>query len=99
MYFHHKIIDECRCMHYNYDKNNFELKQQFQEKAEETNILMVMQFINNTVLYCVKNYSGELKLDSESKEMKFFGLDNLPLNQNDPDLIEVYKKSLNNKSL
>lgn len=48
--------------------------------------------INNTVLYCVKNYSGELKWDSESKEMRFFDLDNLPQNQNDPDLIEIYKK-------
>lgn len=50
--------------------------------------------INNTVLYCVKKYSGELKWDSESKEMKFFDLDNLPQNQNDPDLIEIYKKHI-----
>lgn len=55
--------------------------------------------INNTALYCVKNYSGELKWDSESKEMKFFDLDNLPVNQNDPDLIEIYIKSLNKKLL
>ena len=48
--------------------------------------------INNTALYCVKNYSGELKWDSESKDMRFFDLDNLPVNQNDPDLIEIYKK-------
>lgn len=47
--------------------------------------------INNTALYCVRNFSGELKWDSESKEMRFFDLDNLPLNQNDPDLIEIYK--------
>lgn len=53
--------------------------------------------INNTVLYCVKNYSGEIKWDNESKEMKFFDLDNLPQNQNDPDLIEIYKKTLNKK--
>ena len=53
--------------------------------------------INNTALYCVKNYSGELKWDSESKNMKFFDLDNLPINQNDPDLIEIYIKSLNKK--
>ena len=46
--------------------------------------------INNTVLYCVKNYSGELKWDSESKNMKFFDLNNLPENQNDPDLIKIY---------
>lgn len=48
--------------------------------------------INNTALYCIRKYSGELKWDSESKNMKFFDLDNLPENQNDPDLIEVYKK-------
>lgn len=51
--------------------------------------------INNTALYCVKHYSGELKWDSESKSMKFFNLDNLPVNQHDPDLIEVYKQYLN----
>lgn len=51
--------------------------------------------INNTVLYCVKNYSGEIKWDSESKDMKFFALDNLPMNQNDSDLIEIYKEFLN----
>ena len=48
--------------------------------------------INNTALYCIRNYSGNLKWDSESKDMKFFDLDNLPNNQNDPDLIECYKK-------
>ncbi len=47
---------------------------------------------NNTVLYCVKKYSGTLKWDEESKSMKFFDLDNLPLNQNDADLIAIYKK-------
>ena len=51
--------------------------------------------INNTVLYCIRNYSGELKWDSESKEMRFFDLDNLPQNQNDPDLIEIYKNTFN----
>ena len=55
--------------------------------------------INNTVLYCVKNYSGELKWDEESKTMKFFDLDNLPINQNDSDLIEIYKNTLKKKSL
>ena len=50
--------------------------------------------INNTALYCIKNYTGELKWNSESKEMKFFDLNNLPENQNDPDLIDVYKKYL-----
>lgn len=51
--------------------------------------------INNTVLYCVKNYTGEVKWDSESKEMKFFDLDNLPENQHDPDLVEAYIKYIN----
>ena len=50
--------------------------------------------INNTVLYCVKNYIGELKWDNESKNMKFFDLNDLPKNQNDPDLIEIYKDNL-----
>lgn len=50
--------------------------------------------INNTALYCIRKYSGELKWDIESKEMKFFDLDNLPQNQNDSDLIEIYIKSL-----
>ena len=53
--------------------------------------------INNTALYCVKNYSGTLKLDEESKNMKFFDLDSLPMNQNDPDLIAIYRKTLNKK--
>ncbi len=53
--------------------------------------------INNTALYCVRNYSGELKWDSESKNMKFFDLEHLPENQNDPDLIEIYVNKLNHK--
>lgn len=48
--------------------------------------------INNTALYCIKKYSGELKWDSESKEMKFFDIDKLPKNQHDPDLIEIYMR-------
>ena len=51
--------------------------------------------INNTALYCVKNYTGEVKWDSESKEMRFFDLDNLPENQHDPDLVEAYIKFIN----
>lgn len=54
--------------------------------------------INNTALYCVKNYQGEVRWDSESKDMKFFDLDNLPPHQNDPDLIEVYKKTLERRN-
>ena len=30
-------------------------------------------------------------MDKESKNMKFFALDKLPINQHDPDLIERYK--------
>ena len=48
--------------------------------------------INNTALYCIRKYSGELKWDEESKEMRFFPLSDLPGNQNDPDLIEIYKQ-------
>lgn len=48
--------------------------------------------INNTVLYYIKNYSGELSWNNESKEMKFFDLNTLPKNLNDSDLIEVYIK-------
>lgn len=54
--------------------------------------------INNTVLYCIKTYTGELKWDRESKDMKFFAMDKLPVNQNDADLIERYKKYLNDKN-
>lgn len=51
--------------------------------------------INNTALYLIKNYSGKLKWDTESKEMKFFDLDKLPINQNDPDLIKIYINYVN----
>ena len=54
--------------------------------------------INNTALYCIRKYSEELKWDSESKEMRFFDLDNLPENQNDPDLIETYKNFIRKKT-
>ena len=53
--------------------------------------------INNTVLYCIKKYSGELKWDNESKNMKFFDIDKLTENQNDPDLIQIYLKRRKNK--
>lgn len=48
--------------------------------------------INNTALYCIRNYTGELKWNEESKEIKFFDLMDLPKNQNDSDLIEIYKE-------
>jgi len=50
--------------------------------------------INNTVLYLVKEYSGELKWNKESKTMKFFDINELPQNQHDPDLIEIYKQKI-----
>ena len=52
---------------------------------------------NNTLLYCVKNYSGDLKWDTESKELRFFDLENLPESQHDPDLVEAYKNYINKK--
>ena len=55
--------------------------------------------VNNTAFYLVKKYSGELKWDSESKEMKFFSLDSLPENLHDPDLIEEYKKYVKRKKM
>ena len=48
--------------------------------------------INNTVLYLINNYSGTLTWNEESKDMKFFDIDNLPDKQNDPDLIQKYLK-------
>lgn len=48
--------------------------------------------INNTVLYYTNSYSGELKWDYESKDMRFFNLNSLPNNQHDPDLIDIYKR-------
>ena len=51
--------------------------------------------INNTILYLVDKYSGSLRWNSESKDMKFFDLDKLPRNQHDPDLIDAYIKYLN----
>ena len=55
--------------------------------------------VNNTAFYLVHSYSGELKWDSESKEMKFFALDNLPKNLNDPDLMEEYKSYVKRKEM
>ena len=55
--------------------------------------------VNNTVFYLVKNYTGELKWDSESKEMRFFPIDALPNNLHDPDLIDEYKKYLERKKM
>lgn len=55
--------------------------------------------INNTALYLVRDYTGEIRWDSESKDMRFFDLDNLPQNQHDPDLIEAYINSQKKKRM
>lgn len=55
--------------------------------------------INNTALYLINNYSGELSWNEESKEMKFFDINNLPEKQNDPDLIRRYLDYINNKKI
>ncbi|MDE6292316.1 MAG: NUDIX domain-containing protein [Bacilli bacterium] len=49
---------------------------------------------NNTVLYYIDKYSGELKWDSESKDMRFFSVNNLPKNLQDADLVEIYIKMM-----
>lgn len=48
---------------------------------------------NNTVLYVIKNYTGELKCDEESKVQQFFDIDNIPESQHDADLIQAYIQS------
>lgn len=53
--------------------------------------------VNNTAFYLISKYSGELKWDSESKEMKFFSLDCLPNNLHDPDLVDIYKSYIKRK--
>lgn len=45
---------------------------------------------NNTVLYLIDKYTGDLKWDEESKMLKFFDINNLPSSQHDSDLIETY---------
>ena len=54
---------------------------------------------NNTALYCVKGWSGELKWNEESKDMKFFDLDNLPMNLHDTDLIDRYKQYIQERRI
>lgn len=48
------------------------------------------QVINNTALFIIKRFSGDLKWNYESKDFRFFDIKCLPHNQNDPDLIEIY---------
>ncbi len=76
----------------NIDKKDLELVDIVSGKSRRNSYPNGDVVINNTALFCIKKFLGELKWNAESKEMKFFDLDNLPENQNDPDLIEVYKQ-------
>lgn len=49
---------------------------------------------NNSALYLIDKYNGDLKCDEESKVLEFFDIHNLPLNQHDEDLVQTYLKSL-----
>lgn len=49
---------------------------------------------NNSALYLIDKYNGDLKCDEESKVLEFFDIDNLPSNQHDEDLVQAYKKTL-----
>lgn len=51
---------------------------------------------NNSVLYLIDRYSGDLKWDEESKMLKFFDIDNLPSSQYDEDLVNAYIQSTKN---
>ncbi len=51
---------------------------------------------NNSALYLIDKYKGDLKCDEESKVLEFFDIDNLPLNQHDEDLVQAYLKTLTN---
>ncbi|HIS18157.1 MAG TPA: NUDIX domain-containing protein [Candidatus Coprovivens excrementavium] len=51
---------------------------------------------NNSALYLIDKYEGDLKCDEESKVLEFFDIDNLPLNQHDEDLVQAYLKALTN---
>lgn len=52
---------------------------------------------NNTVFYLIKNYDGELSLNEESKELKFFDIKDIPDEQFqlDPDLVKIYLDYIN----
>lgn len=71
------------------------------------------QVYNNTVLYAVKDYIGELNCDyeeitdnnhdfivqRESKQLRFFDIDSLPDNIMDKDLIDCYQAYLSKQLL
>lgn len=51
---------------------------------------------NNSVLYLIDKYSGNLEWDEESKMLKFFDINNLPSSQHDEDLVTAYIQSIKN---
>lgn len=48
---------------------------------------------NNTVLYEITKYKGTIKAINESKELRFFSLNEIPEDLLDMDLIEIYKNT------
>ena len=54
---------------------------------------------NNTTVYIVEKYDGELRYDYESKDMKFFSIYDLPkeLFKTDQPIIDEYVKYISNK--
>lgn len=53
---------------------------------------------NNSVLYLIDRYTGDLKCDEESKVLEFFDVNNLPLSQHDDDLVQAYLNTLGNSN-
>ena len=51
---------------------------------------------NNTVKKKKKKYTGTIKAINESKELKFFSINEIPEDLLDMDLIKIYKKVRNN---
>lgn len=47
---------------------------------------------NNTALFLTTSYTGSIKIDEESREMRFFNIHELPSNLMDQDLIDCYKR-------
>lgn len=54
---------------------------------------------NNTILYTTNQYTGNLQYDTESRDMQFFSIENLPENLMDKDLIKVYIDFIKNTKL
>lgn len=48
----------------------------------------------NAAVFVANKYEGEPRVDSESKELRFFDIDNLPKNLYDVDLFEVLLKNV-----